>query len=90
MVQGLGVLYLILRDAIKVKDTTFTWIGIMIAISYGFYAPVILWAAQIPLLGMLMIPKTLAYVGIAILVYRRMYAPLAEKQRDITPFATPS
>ena len=83
VIQGLGVLYLILRDASQAKDNTFTWIGVMIAISYAFYAPVILWAAQAPLLGMLMIPKTLAYVGIAILVYRRMYAHPADKQVDV-------
>ena len=72
-IQGLGVLYLILRDAIKARDKAFIWIGVMIALSFAFYAPVILWAAQVPLLGMLMIPKTCAYVGIAILAYRKLY-----------------
>jgi hypothetical protein len=74
VVQGLGVMYLILRDAAQAKDKTFIWIGILIALSYAFYAPVILWSAQAPLLGMLMIPKTCAYVGVAILAYREMFA----------------
>ena len=73
VVQGLGVLVLILRNAIRAKDTAFIWIGVMIALSYAFYAPVILWVQQAPLLGMLMIPKTLAYVGIAIIAYRALY-----------------
>jgi hypothetical protein len=73
VVQGVGVMILILRDAIKTGDTTFKWIGAMIALSYAFYAPVILWSAQMPMLGMLMIPKTCAYVAIAIIGYRALY-----------------
>jgi hypothetical protein len=73
VVQGLGVMYLILRDAIRAGDTPFKWIGVMIAFSYAFYAPVILWSAQVPLLGMLMIPKTCAYIAVAIIGYRAIF-----------------
>ena len=73
VVQGVGVMILILRDAFKTDDTPFKWIGAMIALSYAFYAPVILWSAQIPTLGMLMIPKTCAYVAIAIIGYRALF-----------------
>ncbi len=73
VVQGLGVLFLILRDAARTNDRAFTWIGIMIALSYAFYTPVILWAAQVPLLGMLMIPKTCAYLGVAFIAYNELY-----------------
>ncbi|MFZ6027544.1 MAG: hypothetical protein ACOYYS_07485 [Chloroflexota bacterium] len=73
VVQGLGVMFLILKDAFQTGDTTFQWIGWMIALSYTFYAPVILWSAQVPLLGMLMIPKTCAYVAIAFLAYRSLF-----------------
>ena len=71
--QGLGVMALILRDARSTGDRAFTWIGIMIALSYTFYAPVILWAQWIPLLGMLMIPKTCAYLAVAFIAYRALY-----------------
>ncbi len=73
IVQGLGVMALILRDAIAAKDRPFTWIGAMIFVSYAFYTPVILWVQQAPLVGMLMIPKTLAYVAIAVIAYRELY-----------------
>jgi len=73
VVQGLGVMYLLLRDANRAQDRPFTWIGVMIALSYTFYAPVILWSAQVPLLGMLMIPKTCAYIGVAFIAYRALY-----------------
>jgi hypothetical protein len=72
-VQGLGVMGLILRDAAARRDTPFTWIGVMIALSFAFYAPVILWVAQVPMLGMLMIPKTCAYLGVALIAYRALY-----------------
>jgi len=72
MAQGLGVAYLILRDAREMKDRTFWLIGICILVSYAFYLPVILWVRQTPILGMLMIPKTLAYVAIAWIAYRRL------------------
>jgi hypothetical protein len=73
VVQGIGVMILILRDASRAGDTPFKWIGGMIALSYAFYAPVILWSAQMPLLGMLMIPKTCAYVAIAIIAYKALF-----------------
>ena len=85
VVQGLGVMYLILRDAIRTGDTPFKWIGIMIAFSYAFYAPVILWSAQAPMLGMLMIPKTCAYLAVAIIGYRAIF----QRKTDVQPRPIP-
>lgn len=67
--QGLGLAYLILREARPANDRTFAWIGISILVSYACYIPVILFVQQSPAIGMLMIPKTLAYVAIAFLAY---------------------
>ncbi len=39
---------------------------------FGFYIPVVLWADTIPLIGMLMIPKTCAYVWTVLIGYRAM------------------
>jgi hypothetical protein len=82
-VQGLGVAYLILRDARRIdarridvrreKDRVFQWIGAMILVSFAFYLPVILFIQQAPMLGMLMIPKTMAYVAIAWLAYVHLF-----------------
>lgn len=71
--QGIGVMILILRDAYRANDAPFKWIGWMILASFAFYAPVILWVAQVPAIGMLMIPKTCAYVAIAIVAYRAFW-----------------
>lgn len=73
VILGLGVAYLILRDAAREGDRPFLWIGSMILVSYAFYAPVILFVQQVPPIGMLMIPKTLAYVAIAIIAYRSFF-----------------
>ena len=75
MVLGLGGMYLILRDSYRTGDRLFMGIGWCILISYAFYTPVILFVQQVPMLGMLMIPKTLAYVAIAVLGYRGLYQP---------------
>jgi hypothetical protein len=72
-ISGLGVAILILRDAARTGDRVFTWIGISILVSYGFYIPVILFVQTLPLIGMLMIPKTLAYVAIAIIAYQNLF-----------------
>jgi hypothetical protein len=77
-VQGVGVMALFLRDAGRKHDRPFTWIAIMIALSFTFYAPVILWVSQVPLLGMLMMPKTLAYLGVAIIAYRAFFSGAAK------------
>ena len=73
MLQGLGVAYLILRDAAAAGDRTFTKIGWMIIASYAFYTPVILFVQRVPMLGMSMIPKTIAYVVIAWIGYRHLF-----------------
>jgi hypothetical protein len=73
MVLGIGVFYLILRDSLKAHDRLFRWIAYCIFFSYLFYTPVIFWVREFPLLGMLMIPKTIMYVLIAFLAYRGLY-----------------
>ncbi|MHB1415987.1 MAG: hypothetical protein ACYC1C_12130 [Chloroflexota bacterium] len=75
MVQGLGVAYLMLRDALATKDRAFLGIGVSILVSYACYMPVIFFVQQAPLVGMLMIPKTMAYLAIAFIAYRALYRP---------------
>ena len=41
-------------------------------LSFGFYLPVVLFSGAVPAVGMLMIPKTLAYVWM-IWMARRLY-----------------
>jgi hypothetical protein len=80
MLQGLGVAYLILRDARAARDRTFLWIGVSILVSYAFYMPVIFFVQRYPLVGMLMIPKTMAYVAIALLGYQGLFRRPAARE----------
>jgi len=70
---GAGVTYLILRDALKANDRPFFWIGISIIVSFACYIPVIMFVQKVPMLGMLMIPKTVAYVVIGFIAYKELY-----------------
>lgn len=73
IILGVGVLYLILRDAVKAKDRMFRWVAYCIFFSYLFYAPVVFFVQVNPLLGMLMIPKTIMYVAIQFLAYYELW-----------------
>lgn len=73
MILGIGVFFLILRDAIRTKDRLFRWVAYCIFFSYLFYTPVIFMVREYPMVGMLMIPKTIMYVAIAFLAYRGVY-----------------
>ncbi len=73
MIQGIGLLVLILWSAWQARDKTFLWIGFCVFLSYLFYTPVILFVNQIPMLGMLMMPKTLAYLAIAFIALFAFY-----------------
>lgn len=83
ILQGLGVAYLILRDARVSNDRIFTWVGVMILVSYAFYVPVIFFVQRFPLIGMLMIPKTMAYVAIAFLAYSTAKSPESQRARAL-------
>ena len=60
--MGLLIIVLFYRSARKTGDTQFRHMWLTIVLSFAFYIPVVLWADTIPMIGMLMIPKTCAYV----------------------------
>ena len=82
ILQGLGIMGLILYSAYRSNDTPFKWIGWMIAVSYAFYLPVILYAHRFPLVGMLMIPKTCAYLVVAWIAYKGLWQSSKESLKD--------
>lgn len=72
-----GILMAILFIVEGRRDGDPAWQGIgwaMVA-SYAFYTPVILFAARIPAIGLLMIPKTVAYVVMGFIAYGRWWKP---------------
>lgn len=69
---GLITIVLFYNSAKKKNDASFKWMWMTIVLSFGFYIPVVLWADTIPMIGMLMIPKTCAYVWTVIIGYNAM------------------
>ena len=69
---GLLVLLLFWSSARRAGDRAFCGMWLTILLSFGFYIPVVLWADAAPLVGMLMIPKTCAYVWTVAIGYRAM------------------
>ena len=69
---GLLIIVLFYRSAKEHNDKAFRWMWRTIVLSVGFYIPVGLWADTIPMIGMLMIPKTCAYVWTVLIGYFAM------------------
>lgn len=69
---GLVVIVLFYCSAKVHGDKAFRWMWLTIVLSFGFYIPVVLWADTIPMIGMLMIPKTCAYVWTVLIGYFAM------------------
>lgn len=69
---GLLVIVLFYRSTEERGDKAFHWIWLAIVLSFGFYIPAVLWADTIPVIGMLMLPKTCAYVWTVLIGYFAM------------------
>lgn len=69
---GLLIIILFYKSAKENNDKPFKWMWLTIVLSFGFYIPVVLWADAIPMIGMLMIPKTCAYVWTVLIGYQSM------------------
>ena len=69
---GILVIVLFYRSAKERGDEAFGWMWLAIVLSFGFYIPVVLWAEAVLMIGMLMIPKTCAYVWTVMIGYNAM------------------
>lgn len=71
---GIVIILLFYRSARDHGDKAFRWMWLTIVLSFAFYIPVVLWADAVPMIGMLMIPKTCAYVWTVVIGWRAMKA----------------
>ena len=69
-IMGLIIIWIFYSEVKKHDDNNFKFMWLAIVLSFGFYIPVVLWGNTIPLIGILMIPKTLAYVWVVIMGYK--------------------
>ncbi len=75
---GILVIVLFAISARKHNDKEFRFMWLTIVLSFAFYIPVVIWASEVPLLGLLMIPKTCAYVWTVVIGFMSMKKKLAE------------
>lgn len=73
---GIVIILLFYRSAREHGDKAFRWMWLTIVLSFAFYIPVVLWADAVPMIGMLMIPKTCAYVWTVVIGWRAMKAEI--------------
>lgn len=71
-IMGILIIIIFAEETKKSKDNIFRPMPLAVILSFGFYLPVVLWGNTIPLLGMLMIPKTLAYVWVVVMGWKLM------------------
>lgn len=69
-IMGIIMIYLLYSYGSKYNNKDYKNLGIAAFLSFAFYAPVVLWASESFLVGMLMIPKTLAYVWVVLIGYK--------------------
>lgn len=69
-IMGILIIVLFAQQAKKANDRVFRFMPLAVALSFGFYLPVVLFSGIAPLVGMLMIPKTLAYVWIVLMGWK--------------------
>lgn len=71
-ILGGVIVVLFLQSARKCADRRFRFLWLTVVLSFGFYIPVVLFADAVPIIGMLMIPKTCAYVWTVLIGFNAM------------------
>lgn len=69
---GAVIVILFYRSTRSERDKPFRFLWLAVVISFACYIPVVLFADMVPPVGMLMIPKTCAYVWVVLIGYRAM------------------
>lgn len=69
---GLLIVMLFYRSAKADNDRPFRFLWLTVVLSFACYIPVVLFADTVPVVGILMIPKTCAYVWTVLIGYKAM------------------
>ncbi|WP_058485379.1 hypothetical protein [Defluviitalea phaphyphila] len=72
VIIGIIIIFLFYKYSRIHNDKTFSNMWLAILLSFAFYIPVVLFAKIMPIVGMLMIPKTIAYVWIVKMGYNTL------------------
>lgn len=69
-IMGVIIIVIFAQEAKKADDAVFRFMPLAVGLSFGFYLPVVLFSGILPVIGMLMIPKTMAYVWIVLMGWK--------------------
>ena len=75
-IMGIIIIWLFYKKTKEHNDKSLKFMWLAIVLSFSFYVPVVLWAHTISWIGVLMIPKTLAYVWVVVMGYNLMRSEL--------------
>lgn len=75
---GLLIVVLFYRSDKETNDRPFRFLWLTVVLSFACYIPVVLFADSVPAVGMLMIPKTCAYVWTVLIGYNAMKGSAAK------------
>lgn len=76
---GLIMIVLLYQSGVKNHDSNAKKMALAIVLSFGFYIPVVLWGHLHMLIGMLMIPKTMAYLWVVFIGFGEFRQSLNSK-----------
>lgn len=68
--MGILIIVIFAQETKKANDSVFKHMPLAVLLSFGFYLPVVLFSGVAPMVGVLMIPKTLAYVWCVLMAWR--------------------
>lgn len=69
-IMGILIIVLFAQETKKTGDQVFRSMPLAVILSFGFYLPVVLFSGVFPVIGVLMIPKTLAYVWVVLMGWK--------------------
>lgn len=69
-IMGIIIIMIFAQENRQKKELAFRSMPLAVALSFGFYLPVVLFSGTAPAVGILMIPKTLAYVWIVFMSWK--------------------
>ena len=71
-ILGGVIVVLFYRSARERQDRAFRHLWLTVVLSFACYIPVVLFADAVPMVGMLMVPKTCAYIWTVLIGYQAM------------------
>lgn len=72
VILGILIVILFYQSAKAVHDEPLRFLWLAVVLSFACYIPVVLFADTVPPVGMLMIPKTCAYIWVVLMGYKAM------------------